>query len=60
MMKTCDICGKTAIGIQFYGCCSTLVCEEHAEAALLELEPGGKKEWGACYYWRFRQPGIEE
>lgn len=60
MTKTCDVCGKTAIGIQCYGCCSTLVCEEHADAMLRELEPNGRKGWGACYFWRFRQPGIEE
>jgi hypothetical protein len=59
-MKSCDLCGKPAIGIQFYGCCSTAVCREHAESRLLELEPGAKREWGVCYYWRFRQPGIEE
>ncbi len=59
-MKTCAICGKPAIGLQFYGCCCTPVCEDHAETALRELKPGEKKEWGVCYFWRFRQPGIEE
>jgi hypothetical protein len=49
-MKTCDLCGKTAIGIQCYGCCSTLVCEEHADAMLKELEPSGREGWGASYY----------
>ena len=53
MKKRCDICGDEAIGIQELGCCSYAVCEEHADALLKELSPGEKKEWGACFYWRY-------
>ena len=51
--KTCDICGKEAIGMQIMGCCSSTLCEEHADAHLKELKPGEKKEWGVCYFYRF-------
>jgi len=59
MKKTCDICEKEAIGVQCLGCCSVTVCEDHAEGFLKELKPGEKKEWGACYYYRY-QEGLEE
>ncbi|MCQ8894495.1 MAG: hypothetical protein NQU46_07705 [Methanolinea sp.] len=51
--KRCDICGAHAIGIQVMGCCGFLVCEEHADPQLKSLSPGEKREWGACYFYRF-------
>jgi hypothetical protein len=60
MKKTCDVCGKEAIGIQCLGCCASTVCGEHAEQMLRELKPGEKKEWGVCYYYRFEEePGDD-
>jgi hypothetical protein len=53
MKWTCDVCGKEAIGIQCLGCCAATVCREHAESQLREMNPGEKKEWGACYFYRF-------
>ncbi len=53
MKKTCDVCGKEAIGIQVLGCCASTVCSEHAEQMLRELNPGEKKTWGACYFERY-------
>ncbi len=53
MKKTCDVCGKEAIGMQIMGCCSSILCEEHADVHLKELKPGEKKEWGVCYFYRF-------
>lgn len=53
MKKRCDICGDEAIGIQYLGCCGYAVCEKHADAIMKELLPGEKKEWGACFYWRY-------
>ena len=49
----CDICGKEAMGIKCLGCCSTTVCDEHAESMLRAMKPGEKKEWGICYFHRF-------
>jgi hypothetical protein len=53
MKRTCDVCDKEAIGMQILGCCGSTVCEEHAENQLREMKPGEKKEWGACYFYRF-------
>ncbi len=53
MKKTCDVCGKPAIGIQMLGCCSASVCEEHAESFMKELKPGEQKSWGTCFFYRF-------
>jgi len=53
MKKTCDVCGKEAIGIQILGCCSSSVCEEHALAPMRDMKPGEKKEWGGCFFWRY-------
>jgi len=53
-MKTrCDVCGDKAIGMQMLGCCGYAVCEKHADMLLKALSPGEKKEWGACFYWRY-------
>jgi hypothetical protein len=61
MKRTCDVCGKEAIGIQCLGCCASTVCAEHAEEMLRDLKPGEKKEWGICYYYRFeKEPGEEK
>ncbi|MDD1709409.1 MAG: hypothetical protein LUQ37_00700 [Methanoregulaceae archaeon] len=51
--RICDVCGKEAIGMQILGCCGSTVCEEHAEQQLRALNPGEKKEWGVCYFYRF-------
>ncbi|MDD1679068.1 MAG: hypothetical protein LUO93_07815 [Methanomicrobiales archaeon] len=53
MKPVCDICGKSAIGMQCFGCCCSTVCEEHAEPNLQCLKPGEKMEWGTCYFFRF-------
>lgn len=58
--RTCDVCGKDAIGMQTLGCCSSTVCEEHAESQLREMRPGEKKEWGICYFVRFGEPVREQ
>jgi hypothetical protein len=29
MRRTCDVCGREAIGLQIMGCCTAIVCEEH-------------------------------
>jgi hypothetical protein len=49
----CQVCGKPAIGMQIFGCCSSTVCEDHAEKTLLIMEPGERSEYGACYFWRY-------
>ncbi len=59
MKRTCDVCGKDAIGIQCLGCCAATVCLEHAESALRELKPGERKEWGACFYLRFEVNSVQ-
>jgi len=51
--KRCDVCGRDAIGVQILGCCGSTVCEEHADAQLKSLKPGEKKEWGACFFYRY-------
>lgn len=51
--EKCDICGKTAIGIQAFGCCAVKVCEDHADSRLKDLKPGEKQEWGACFFYRY-------
>jgi hypothetical protein len=56
MKRTCDVCGKEAIGIQCLGCCGSTVCKEHAEIQLREMKPGERKEWGICYFYRFEDP----
>ncbi len=55
MKPVCDICGKEAIGIQCLGCCGTTVCGDHALPILRDLKPGEKKDWGACYFYRFEE-----
>ncbi|MDD1686383.1 hypothetical protein [Methanoregula sp.] len=51
--RTCDKCGKEAIGFQSIGCCFAYVCQDHAESLLLDLKPGEKKSSGECYVERF-------
>lgn len=53
----CQICGKPAIGMQILGCCEVIVCEDHAEQVLADMKPGEKKEYGACYFWRYQMTG---
>jgi hypothetical protein len=55
MKTTCDKCGKKAIGIQILGCCSMVVCEEHAEEMMRTMKPGEKKNWGTCYFYRYEE-----
>jgi len=52
----CQICGSPAIGMEILGCCSVILCATHADKTLLSLHPGEKKEFGACYYWRYTEP----
>ncbi len=52
--ERCEICGRDAIGIQCLGCCAAKVCVEHAVAQLREMKPGEHREWGVCYFIRFR------
>jgi hypothetical protein len=54
MRRTCTVCGKEAIGMQILECCTSLVCEEHADPMLRDLKPGELKEWGVCCFLRFR------
>ncbi|MDI9632881.1 MAG: hypothetical protein QFX32_02350 [Methanolinea sp.] len=51
--EKCDLCGRPAIGLQVMGCCGYRVCEDHADPRLRDLEPGGRLEWGGCYFMRF-------
>ena len=51
--KTCDVCGRKAIGIQVLGCCGSVVCEVHAEDRLKHMSPGEKIEWGSCFFYRY-------
>jgi hypothetical protein len=51
--RVCDLCGKKAIGMQYFGCCCSMVCDEHADALLRTLKAGERKEWGVCYFYRF-------
>jgi hypothetical protein len=53
MRYSCSVCGKEAIGMQIMECCTTFVCEEHAEQMLRDLKPGEIKEWGVCCFKRF-------
>ena len=39
--------------MQIMGCCTSFVCEEHAEPMLRELKAGEIKEWGICCFHRF-------
>lgn len=39
--------------MQIMECCTTFVCEEHAEQMLRDLKPGEIKEWGICCFQRF-------
>ncbi|KQC03024.1 MAG: hypothetical protein APR53_06210 [Methanoculleus sp. SDB] len=55
--EKCQICGKPAIGIQILGCCSQVVCAEHADPVMAGMKPGEKKEWGACYFSRYADRG---
>jgi hypothetical protein len=58
--RTCDVCGKEAIGLQIMGCCTSVVCEEHAEPMLRELQPGGIREWGICCFQKFGDETTRE
>lgn len=49
----CDRCGKDAIGIESFGCCTACVCSDHASSLLLELAPGTTLSSGECYLERF-------
>jgi hypothetical protein len=60
MRQACSVCGKDAIGMQIMGCCTAIVCEEHAEPMLRELKPGELKEWGICCFLRFRDADPPE
>jgi hypothetical protein len=54
---TCARCGKDAIGIESFGCCSAYVCSDHASALLLDLPPGKTLSSGECYLERFDTNG---
>jgi hypothetical protein len=60
MRETCSVCGKEAIGMQIMGCCTSVVCEEHADPMLRILKPGELKEWGICCFLRFGDEGTRE
>jgi hypothetical protein len=49
----CEICGREAIGLQSLGCCTAIVCEEHAEPALRDARPGETIVGEACVFRRF-------
>jgi hypothetical protein len=49
----CEVCGREAIGLQSLGCCTAIVCEEHAERALRDARPGETIVGEACVYRRF-------
>lgn len=49
----CQVCGKTAVGIEILGCCKQVVCEEHASPFLKKLKPGERLQVEACYYFRY-------
>ncbi|HEX3002325.1 MAG TPA: hypothetical protein VHN82_08175 [Methanoregula sp.] len=51
--KKCARCGKDAIGIESFGCCTAYVCSDHASSLLLELAPGTTLSSGECYLERF-------
>jgi hypothetical protein len=53
MRRTCEVCGREAIGLQIMGCCTSVVCEEHAEPMLRGFQPGEIREWGICCFQRF-------
>lgn len=59
MPRVCDVCGKEAIGMQIMGCCTSTVCEEHAEPMLRGLKPGELKEWGICCFLRFGETTVK-
>jgi hypothetical protein len=54
--QKCVHCGKDAIGVESFGCCTAYVCREHASALLLELGPGKTLSTGECYLERFGTP----
>ncbi len=54
MTTRCDFCGKKAIGIQILGSVQQNVCEDHAEKMLVAMNPGERKDWGECYYIRYK------
>lgn len=60
--KKCARCGKDAIGVESFGCCTAYVCGEHASSLLLDLAPGTTLFSGECYLERFssskEEPGI--
>jgi hypothetical protein len=57
--RICDVCGKAAIGMQLFSCCTSIVCGEHADSSLREMKPGEKKGGGECYYYRFEELSTE-
>lgn len=56
-VQRCARCGKDAIGLESFGCCSAYVCSEHASALLLDLPPGKTLSSGECYLERFDTAG---
>lgn len=57
-VQRCARCGKDAIGLESFGCCSAVVCSEHASALLRELPPGKTLFSGECYLERFDATGT--
>jgi hypothetical protein len=51
--RFCQVCGKSAIGIEILGCCKVVACEEHASQFLRNLSSGERLEAGTCYYVRY-------
>lgn len=51
--RKCARCGKNAIGVESFGCCTAYVCSDHASSLLLELSPGTTLSSGECYLERF-------
>jgi len=51
--EICQVCGKIAIGMQILGCCTLIVCEEHADKILKDMLSGETLEFGVCYYVRY-------
>jgi len=54
--KKCVRCGKDAIGVESFGCCTAYVCSDHASSLLLDLAPGTTLSSGECYLERFSTP----
>jgi len=51
--QVCEECGKEAIGLQSFGCCTAIVCEEHAHSILRGMKPGQIYSSGECCFQRF-------